>query len=259
AGGRADREPRQEGCRCGPGARARRQRDARADRDPRDPRCARRGPRAAGRRARGWADHSRRGDVTAALPIDAVLPEIVSALRARGQLVLSAAPGAGKTTRVPAALLDAGLADGRSVVVLEPRRIAARAAAEFVAGARGEAVGRSIGYRVRFEQRGSAQTQLWFITEGVFGRWLTANPLLDDVGIVVLDEFHERHLQGDVALAVVRTLITTVRTDLRLVVMSATLETMRLAEHLDGAPVVTCPGRAHPVTIEHEDRPADPR
>lgn len=195
----------------------------------------------------------------APLPIDGVLTEIVSTLRARGQLVLSAAPGAGKTTRVPPALLDAGLGEGRSIVVLEPRRIAARAAAEFIARARGEPVGRSVGYRVRFERRGGPGTRLWFVTEGVFGRWLAANPLLDDVGVVVLDEFHERHLQGDMALAVTRTLLTSVRPDLRLLVMSATLDVERLAAHLGDAPALTCPGRVHPVTIEHEAQPLDPR
>ena len=115
--------------------------------------------------------------------------------------MLRAPPGAGKTTRVPAALLDAGLRRERSVVVLEPRRIAARAAAEFVARARGGAVGGEVGYRVRFEQRGGAATRLWFVTEGVFSRRLARDPFLEDVGVVVLDEFHERHLQGDVALA----------------------------------------------------------
>ena len=149
--------------------------------------------------------------------------------------MLRAAPGAGKTTRVPAALLDAGLAGTGTVVVLEPRRIAARAAAEFVAAQRAGAVGGEVGYRVRFEHRGGADTRLWFVTEGVLGRQLADDPFLEDVGVVVLDEFHERHLQGDVALAVVRELQETVRPDLKLVVMSATLETESLAEHLPGA------------------------
>ncbi|MFN8544358.1 MAG: ATP-dependent helicase HrpB [Candidatus Binatia bacterium] len=193
------------------------------------------------------------------LPIDALLPEIVARLREHGRLVLSAAPGAGKTTRVPAALLDAGIAGDGTVVVLEPRRIAARAAADFVARARGEAVGETVGYRVRFEQRGGPRTRLWFVTEGVFGRQLTTTPFLDDVAVVVLDEFHERHLQGDLALAVVRALQASVRPDLRLLVMSATLETERIAAHLVGAPVVTSSGRAHPVRIEHERMPVEPR
>ena len=168
---------------------------------------------------------------------------------ARGtRLVLRAAPGAGKTTRVPAALLDAGSAGDGCVLVLEPRRIAARAAAAFVAGSRGAAVGGEVGYAVRFEQRGGAATRLWFVTEGVFGRRLARDPFLDGVGVVVLDEFHERHLQGDLALAVVRELQDTVRPDLKLAVMSATLATEALAAHLPAATVLTSEGRAHPVT-----------
>jgi hypothetical protein len=127
------------------------------------------------------------------------------------RLVLRAAPGAGKTTRVPAALLDAGIASDRHVVVVEPRRIAARAAAEFVARERGAAVGGEVGYRVRFARKGGDATRLWFLTEGVFGRDLARDPFLEAVGVVVLDEFHERHLQSDVALAVVRELQDTVR------------------------------------------------
>jgi len=156
------------------------------------------------------------------LPIDALLAQIVEALRHGSRLVLCAAPGAGKTTRVPAALLDAGLAGDKRVLVLEPRRIAARAAAEFVARGRDGVVGGEVGYRVRFEQKGGKATRLWFVTEGVFSRSLARDPYLEDIGVVVLDEFHERHLQGDLALGVVRELQETVRPDLKLVVMSAT-------------------------------------
>ena len=193
------------------------------------------------------------------LPIDALLPEVVTALRGAPALVLRAAPGAGKTTRVPATLLDAGLAGERRVLVLEPRRIAARAAAEFIAGDRGWRLGREVGYRVRFEQCGGKGTRLWFLTEGVLGRQLARDPFLDEAGLVVLDEFHERHLQGDVALAVVRELQASVRPDLKLMIMSATLDTDRLAAYLGGAPVCTAEGRAHPVEIAHapsaDDRP----
>ncbi|MBI4514683.1 MAG: ATP-dependent helicase HrpB [Deltaproteobacteria bacterium] len=193
------------------------------------------------------------------LPIDPLLPDIVAALAGGRRLVLRAPPGAGKTTRVPAALLDAGLAGDKTVVVLEPRRIAARAAAEFVAAERGGKVGGVVGYRVRFESRGGAATRLWFVTEGVLGRQLLSDPFLEAVGIVVLDEFHERHLQGDVALAVIRELQDSVRPDLKLAVMSATLETERLAAYLGGCPVLTSQGKAHPVEIEYaeaiDDRP----
>ncbi|HZP40612.1 MAG TPA: ATP-dependent helicase HrpB [Candidatus Binatia bacterium] len=193
-----------------------------------------------------------------ALPIDPLLPDVVAALREGRRLVLRAAPGAGKTTRVPAALLDAGIAGGRAVVVLEPRRIAARAAAAFVARERGGAVGGEVGYRVRFEQRGDGRTRLWFVTEGVFSRRLADDPFLEDVGVVVLDEFHERHLQGDVALAVVRTLQESVRPDLRLVVMSATLDTAAVTAALGDAAVLTSEGRAYPVTVEYDESPPAP-
>jgi ATP-dependent helicase HrpB len=190
------------------------------------------------------------------LPIDAALPDIVAAVNARACLVLRAAPGAGKTTRVPAALLDAGIGGAADVVVLEPRRIAARAAAEFVARERGGRPGGEVGYRVRFEQRGGPATRLWFVTEGVFGRRLAADPFLEGTGVVVLDEFHERHLSGDVALAVVRHLQATVRPDLRLVVMSATLATDAVARALGDPAVIAVEGRAYPVAIEHEDAPS---
>jgi ATP-dependent helicase HrpB len=193
------------------------------------------------------------------LPIDALLPEITAALGRGPRVVLRAPPGAGKTTRVPAALLDAGIAGTGAVLVLEPRRIAARAAAEWVARERKTAVGGEVGYRVRFEQRGGPATRLWFVTEGVFERQLATDPFLEGTGVVVLDEFHERHLAGDVALAVVRELQETVRPDLKLVVMSATLDTDRLAGFLPGAAVLTSSGREHPVTIEYADTPVDVR
>ena len=186
----------------------------------------------------------------AALPIDPLLPAVVDALGHGRRLVLRAAPGAGKTTRVPAALLDAGVAGRGQVLVLEPRRIAARAAAEYVARSRGGAAGGDVGYRVRFEHRGGPATRLWFVTEGIFGRRLADDPFLDGVGVVVLDEFHERHLQGDLALAVVRELQDTVRPDLKLAVMSATLATETLARYLPDATVLTSEGRAHPVVLE---------
>ncbi len=193
----------------------------------------------------------------AELPIDSVLPLLCGALRHDGVVVLQAEPGAGKTTRVPAALLDAGLAGDKSIVVLEPRRIAARAAAEWVARERGKRLGDEVGFQVRFARKGGASTRVWFMTQGLFARKLANDAFLDDVGILVLDEFHERHLSGDVALAVARELRRTVRPDLRLLVMSATLDTVGIARYLGGCPVVECPGRAHPVEIVfdvHQDR-----
>jgi ATP-dependent helicase HrpB len=185
------------------------------------------------------------------LPIDPLLPRVVEALQTGTRLVLRAAPGAGKTTRVPSALLDAGLAGDKQVVVLEPRRLAARAAAEYVARERHQPLGAEVGYRVRFEQRGGNATRLWFVTEGVLNRQLLRDPFLEDAGVVVLDEFHERHLQADVALAIVTELQETVRPDLKLVVMSATLETERIAAHLGNCPVLTSEGRSYAVDIEY--------
>jgi ATP-dependent helicase HrpB len=192
------------------------------------------------------------------LPIDALLPDIVRSLGAHSTLVLEAPPGAGKTTRVPRALLDAGLAEKGEIVVLEPRRLAARLAARRVAEELGENVGATVGYQVRFEDVSSDRTRIRFVTEGVLGRKLIASPELGGVSVVILDEFHERHLQGDVSLALVERLRRSSRPDLRVVVMSATLAAAPIASHL-GAPVLRSEGRRFEVTIEHlpssDDRP----
>jgi ATP-dependent helicase HrpB len=183
------------------------------------------------------------------LPIDPLLPEIVEHLRRETNLVLEAPPGAGKTTRVPAALM--ALSGVGEVLVLEPRRIAARMAARFVAAERGEQVGETVGYQVRFEEVAGPRTRLRFLTEGVLTRRLLSDPLLRRVGCVVLDEFHERHLEGDLALALLRRLQSTVRTDLRLVVMSATLDAAPVAAYLGGARVIRSEGRQYPLEIEY--------
>ncbi len=196
-----------------------------------------------------------------ALPIDAVLPGLIDALRAGPSVVLEAPPGAGKTTRVPSALLDSGVAGSREVVVLEPRRLATRMAARRVAEERGEALGQTVGFQVRFEEVASAKTRVRFVTEGVLTRRLLSDPTLASVGVVVLDEFHERHLQGDLALAMVRRLQRGARPDLKLVVMSATLDGARVASFLGegdvAAPRVTSEGRRFDVAIEHMTRPDD--
>ena len=185
-----------------------------------------------------------------ALPIDPLLPEIVASLREKPTLVLSAPPGAGKTTRVPRALLDAGFAAAGEIVVLEPRRLAARMAARRVAQELGEALGETVGYQVRFEDVSSPRTRVRFVTEGILGRKLLASPELSGVAAVVLDEFHERHLQGDVALALIERLRRTHRPELRVVVMSATLATDALAAYL-AAPVLLSEGRLFDVSVEH--------
>lgn len=186
------------------------------------------------------------------LPIDAVLPELIAQLRQTANVVLEAPPGAGKTTRVPAALLDAQLNAGE-VWVLEPRRLATRLAARRVAEERGERLGETVGYQVRFEEVASSQTRLRFLTEGVLNRKLLADPQLKKVGVVVLDEFHERHLQADLALALLRRLQATARPDLKLVVMSATLDAAPVAEFLQAARLRSA-GKRFDVAIEHVPR-----
>ena len=191
----------------------------------------------------------------ASFPIAPLLPEIRNTLAAQARLVLEAPPGAGKTTRVPPALLSLWPGD---VLVLEPRRLAARLAARFVAAAHGEPVGATIGYQVRFEEMAGPTTRLRFLTEGVLTRRLLTNPLLDGVAAVVLDEFHERHLEGDLALALLRRLQRTRRPDLRLVVMSATLDAAPIAAYLGDAPVLRSEGRRHPLEIEYTPHSAAP-
>lgn len=189
------------------------------------------------------------------LPIDPLIPEILNHLRAAENLILEAPPGAGKTTRVPPALLDLW---EREVLVLEPRRLAARLAARFVAAGRGEPVGATVGYQVRFEEVAGPRTRLRFLTEGVLTRRLLSDPTLARVGAVVLDEFHERHLEGDLALALLRRLQRTERPDLRLLVMSATLDAAPVAQYLGGARVIRSEGRQYPLEIEYTPHSAAP-
>ncbi|WP_428263112.1 ATP-dependent RNA helicase [Haliangium sp.] len=185
------------------------------------------------------------------LPIDAVLAQVTDVLARAGNAVLVAPPGAGKTTRVPPAVVDAGLAGDGQVVVLEPRRLAARMAARRVAAERGQEVGDEVGYEVRFDRRAGPRTRLRFVTEGVFTRQLVADPGLARVGAVIIDELHERHLSGDLALALVRRLQRTTRPDLRLVAMSATLDPGPVAGFLGDCPVIVSAGRQHPVDIDY--------
>lgn len=188
------------------------------------------------------------------LPIDSLLPEAVALLAHSPSLVVEAPPGAGKTTRLPPALLDAGLAAGRDVLVLEPRRIAARMSARRVAQERGEAVGESVGYQIRFEEVAGPRTRLRFLTEGVLTRRLLADPELRGVGAVVLDEFHERHLQADLALALLKRLQLTARPDLLIVAMSATLDAEPLARYLGDCARLRSEGRRYEVSIKHAAR-----
>lgn len=187
------------------------------------------------------------------LPIDAIQPELIANLRAHPSVVLRAPTGAGKTTRVPPALLDAALAGGR-ILVLEPRRLAARAAARRMAQDRGQKVGGDIGYHVRFDRQAGPKTRVIVMTPGILLRLLQDDPFLEDVGVILFDEFHERSLENDLALGMIRLLQTTVRPDLRIVVMSATLATERVASYLGDCPIVTSEGRLHPVDIMYEPR-----
>jgi len=191
------------------------------------------------------------------LPIDSLLPEVVASLRDTPRLVIEAPPGAGKTTRLPSTLLDMNLAGEGEILILEPRRIAARLAARHVAAARGEDPGETIGYQVRFENIGGPRTRLKYITEGVLMRRLLSDSQLSKVNVVILDEFHERHLEADLALALLRRLQMEARPELRLIVMSATLNAAPIAHFLDECPVLRSTGRLFAVDIEHLQRPDD--
>jgi len=190
------------------------------------------------------------------LPVWQLYPEILGALREGIQLVLVAATGSGKTTQVPQMLLDGGIAGNRRIVVLQPRRVAARSVATRVAWERGGKPGQEVGYQVRFEDHIAPETRICFVTEGILLRWLQDDPDLQNVGVLIFDEFHERNLLSDVALALAKRLQQTTRPDLKLVVMSATLEAEPVAKYLASpetgrppAPILTSEGRTFPVDI----------
>ena len=191
-----------------------------------------------------------------ALPIDAVLPELTGALRAHNAAVVVAPPGAGKTTRVPLVLADEAWAAGKKILVLAPRRLAARAAAARMAATLGEAVGATVGYRVRFAAKVSRATRIEVVTEGVFARLVLDDPALTGVAAVVFDEFHERSLDADLGLALARDVQLGLREDFKLLVMSATLDGARVGRLLDNAPVIESAGRAFPVETRYLGREA---
>ncbi len=191
------------------------------------------------------------------LPIDAVLDELAQTLAARNAAVLVAPPGAGKTTRVPLALLDAPWLRDKKIVVLEPRRIAARASAERMAKTLGERAGETVGYRVRFGSRISRKTRIEVVTEGIFSRQILDDPELSGVAAVLFDEFHERSLDADLGLALARDAQLGLREDLRLLVMSATLDGARVARLLGEAPVIASEGRAFAVETRYLRRKVD--
>ncbi|MFN3577536.1 MAG: ATP-dependent helicase HrpB, partial [Tabrizicola sp.] len=190
------------------------------------------------------------------LPVSDVLPDLAEALALRGVAVLQAPPGAGKTTLVPLDLLARGIVAGR-IVMLEPRRLAARAAAERMAETLGEPVGRTVGYRIRGEAKVSPATRIEVVTEGILTRMIQSDPELSGIGLVIFDEFHERSLNADLGLALCLEVRGALREDLKLLVMSATLDAGPVAGLMGGAPVVTSEGRAYPVETRWLPRPQD--
>ncbi len=193
------------------------------------------------------------------LPVADVLADIGEALSSGRRAVLSAPPGAGKTTLVPLHLLDQAWRGNGKIILLEPRRLAARAAASRMASLLGEAVGETVGYRMRLDNRISGKTRIEVVTEGVFARMVLDDPELKGVAVVIFDEFHERSLDGDFGLALALDVQTGLRDDLRILVMSATLDVERVTALLDGAPVIKSLGRSFPIDIRHDDRAGQER
>jgi ATP-dependent helicase HrpB len=190
------------------------------------------------------------------LPIVECLPRLRAALAAHPVVVLQAPPGAGKTTAVPPALRDDPWLAGSRIVMLEPRRLAARAAAARMAAGYGEPVGEMVGYRIRFDTKVSARTRIEVVTEGMLTRRLQSDPALDGIGLLIFDEFHERHLQTDLALALARDSQRLLRPDLKILIMSATLDGEAIARLL-GAPLIQSEGRLFPVEIHYATRESD--
>ncbi len=190
------------------------------------------------------------------LPVTAALPALLEALENKGKAVLVAPPGAGKTTLAPLALLDAPWLGAGKILLLEPRRLAARAAARRMAELLGEEVGGTVGYAMRMERRVSAATRILVVTEGVLARTILDDPDLPGISAVLFDEFHERSLDGDFGLALALDVQGALRPDLRLLVMSATLDGARVAKLLGDAPVIESRGRSFPVDIHYDERPA---
>jgi ATP-dependent helicase HrpB len=186
------------------------------------------------------------------LPIDALLPDLQRTLKQHTRAVLQAAPGAGKTTRVPLALLDAPWLEGKKILMLEPRRLAARAAARFMARSLGERVGDTVGYRMHLDRQVSSATRIEVVTEGILARMLQQDASLQTVGLVIFDEFHERSLVADLGLALCLDSQSALREDLRLLVMSATLQGDALTQWLDAAPLLSSEGRSYPVSIRYQ-------
>ncbi|MCA1796788.1 MAG: DEAD/DEAH box helicase, partial [Geobacteraceae bacterium] len=185
------------------------------------------------------------------LPVDAVIPQLQHTLRMHTCALLEAEPGAGKTTRVPLALLHEPWLKGRRILMLEPRRLAAVHAARYMSAQLHEKVGQTVGYSIRHERAVSRSTRIEVITEGVLTRRLQHDPELEEVGLIIFDEFHERNIHSDVGLALSRDVQQGLRPDLRLLLMSATLDTAHVGARLGSCPVLKSAGRTHPVSVHY--------
>ncbi|TFG59297.1 MAG: DEAD/DEAH box helicase, partial [Nitrospirales bacterium] len=185
------------------------------------------------------------------LPIFNVIPQLQETLRAHSIALLTAEPGAGKTTQVPLALINEPWLDNKKIIMLEPRRLAARAAAAYIARLLHESVGKTVGYRTRLDTKISSATTIEVVTEGILTRILQHDPSLNDYGLVIFDEFHERSLQADLGLALTLQTQSLFREDLRLLIMSATLDARTLVHSLKQAPVVTCEGNMFPIDTRY--------
>jgi ATP-dependent helicase HrpB len=190
------------------------------------------------------------------LPVDTVLPDLIAALRTHNRAVLQAPPGAGKTSRVPLAMLDAKITNGK-IIMLEPRRLAARAAAERLADQLGETTGKTVGYRMRGDNKAGARIEV--VTEGILTRMIQSDPELSGIGAIIFDEFHERSLNADLGLAFTWEIAQVLRPDLHIVVMSATLDAAPVATMLNDAPVITSEGRTYPVTRHYLPKALPPK
>jgi ATP-dependent helicase HrpB len=188
-----------------------------------------------------------------ALPIDGFIPQITAQLRRANNLVLQAEPGAGKSTALPLSLLDAPWLAGKKILMLEPRRVAAKSIATYLARQLGETVGQKIGYQIKNDRKISQGTILEIVTEGILTRRLQSDPEIANIGLIIFDEFHERSIHADLALLLALEIQQTIRDDLKLLVMSATIDTQQIADYMGGAKVIECPGRGFPVSIEYVD------
>jgi len=194
-----------------------------------------------------FSNDRKSGWILSSCPIDEVLPDLKEAIRRHSAVILQAPPGSGKTTRVPIALLDVMPPGQGRILMLEPRRIAAVSAARWMAKMLGEEIGQTLGYSIRFDSRVSLQTRIEVVTEGVLTRRILTQPTLPDIAMVIFDEFHERSLQTDLALALCLDIRRALRVDLKILVMSATLDSGPVSALLDGSPIITAQGHIYPV------------